>query len=182
MLHPLERVEMRGEDHARRVARRFDVDLHTSNGIAVAWRPVIFDDGVFDHEPGRCVDLDHVPGAVEPFAALGSRHEVGDACAGCEVVMLEGGRESWRTPPPLEEARVGPQLPHVGDGRLELRSDDHCLGLWVLFDIPNGHLLPFSVVSLSTSWKRWRRARHTASSSSRSLCARRSWLTSPCTS
>src|SRR6202050_3555643 len=102
LLHPFERVEMRGENHARRVTRSFDVDLHASHGIAVAWRSVIFDDGVFDHEPGRCIDFDYVPGAVEPFAALGSGHEVGDRAAWREVMMLEGGPVSWRTPPPLE--------------------------------------------------------------------------------
>src|SRR5580658_9089616 len=71
LLHPFERVEMRGDDHARRVACRFDVDLHASHGVAVARRSVIFDDGVFDHEPCGYVDLDHVPGAVEPVVAVG---------------------------------------------------------------------------------------------------------------
>src|ERR1700722_2236339 len=126
--------------------------------MAVARCPVIFDNGVFQHEPGRCIDLDHVPSAVEPVTAIAAGHEVSDRAARREVVMLEGGRESWRTPPPLEEARVGPQLPHVGDGRLELRSDDHCFGLWGLGDTGNGHLLSFSVVSLRSSWKRSSRA------------------------
>src|SRR5688572_33348801 len=96
--------------------------------------------------------------------------------------MLEGGRESWRTPPPLEQARVGPQLPHVADRRLELRSDDHRPGLCVLVELPNRHSCSFPVVSLRTSSKRSRRARHSVSSSSRSSCARRRRLTSPRTS
>src|SRR5688572_16738287 len=61
-----------------------------------SWRSVL------DHEPGRWVDFDHVPGAIEPVAAVGSGHGVGDRASRREVVMLEGGRESWRTPPPLE--------------------------------------------------------------------------------
>ena len=110
--------------------------------------------------------------------------------------MLEGGRESWRTPPPLQEARVGPQLPHVGDGRLERRSDDHRLprvrrhskrndslpGLCVLVDIPNGHSSFFPVVSLRTFSKRSRRAA-TALRVHRAVRAPwRSRLTSPRTS
>src|ERR1700722_20664513 len=93
--------------------------------------------------------------------------------------MLEGGREPWRTPPPFEETRVGPQLPHVDDGGLKLRRDDQCLGISVLVDIPDGHSLSFPVVLLRTSSKRSRRARHTVSSSSSSVCARRSRLISP---
>ena len=70
---------------------------------------------VFELEPVRGVDREHAPPAVG-LVPLGAGHEVGDVAAGGEIVVDERRRVRRRAPPPLELARVLPQLPHRSTG------------------------------------------------------------------
>ena len=117
----------------------------------------------------RRVDRDDVPDAVEALA-LRAGHEVGDGAAGLELVAFEGRRSHRRPPPALELARVGPQLPHALQRRIELGSDGQGAGVEVLVDVGDGHWgFPSSE---RTSDMRATRPRHRSSSSSSARRAR----------
>ncbi len=85
----------------------------------VVGRPVLVREPVDEDEPARRIDLDDVPEAVRLVAAR-SGHVVLDVAADREVVLREGGGLGRGTPPALELARIGPQLPDARRRRVEL--------------------------------------------------------------
>ena len=94
----------------------------------VVRRPVLVGEPVEEDESARRVDLDDVPEAVRLIAATAG-HVVLDAAAGRQVVAGERRRIGGRTPPALELARIGPQLPDALGRGLELGGRGSSSGL-----------------------------------------------------
>jgi hypothetical protein len=102
-------------------------------------------------------------------------------CApGDQNVVVEGGRVGRRSPPPLQQPGIRPELPHPVDGRIELRCDPQRARHRILVDSGDGHgvlLLgtePGGASASSaarTAPKRSSRSRQATSKSSRRRCA-----------
>ncbi len=74
-------------------------------------RAIIVGEAVADDEGVRGIDLLDLP--VRPGRiSLGPGHVVLDPAAWLQVVLGEGRRVGRRAPPPLELARVRPELPY----------------------------------------------------------------------
>ena len=114
-----------------------------------------------EDEPARRIGLDDVPVAVRLVAGRAG-HVVLDAAAGGQVVAREGRRVGRRTPPALELARIGPELPDALGRGVELGGQGHGQGLRVLADGGDGHAA-VSLVLVMRSVMRSIRPRHSAS-------------------
>ena len=112
----------------------------------VVRRPVLVREPVDEDEPTRRIGLDDVPEAVRPVAA-GSGHVVLDAAAGRQVVGGEGRGVRRGTPPALELARIGPELPDALRRCVELGGQGHGQGVGILADGGDGHVLVSSAAA-----------------------------------
>ncbi len=104
----------------------------------VVRRPVVVGEAVEEDEPARRIGLEDVPVAARLVAARPG-HVVLDAAAGRQVVGGEGGGVGRRTPPALELARIGPQLPDALGRGVELGGQGHGQGVGVLADGGDSH-------------------------------------------
>ena len=114
------------EDEFDRHARGPAVDLFDADAARADWqvvvrRTVAVRETVAEDEPMWRVSLEDLPVAIV-LVALGPGHVVLDTAAGPQLVPGEGSGVGWRTPPALELARVGPQLPHALGRRIEPSS------------------------------------------------------------
>ena len=127
---------------------------------------------VDEDESTRRIGLDDVPEAARLVAGRPG-HVVLDVAAGRQVVGGEGGGVGRRTPPALELARIGPQLPDALRRRVELGGQGHGQGVGVLADGGDSHA-SVSLLLVMRSVMRSMRPRHSASYWSSRPRARRS--------
>ena len=109
-------------------------------GNVVVRRPVVVGEPVDEDEPARRIGLDDVPEAARLVAGRPG-HVVLDVAAGSQVVGGEGGGVGRRTPPALELARIGPELPDALGRGVELGGQGHGQGVGVLADGSDSHVL-----------------------------------------
>src|SRR5207253_1797924 len=86
----------------------------------------------------RRLDLQDVPVAVR-LVARAPGHVVLDATAGRQIVFGEGRRVGRWSPPALELARIGPQLPDALDRCIEFGLNGQRELAGILGDCRDGH-------------------------------------------
>src|SRR5450830_1213364 len=79
-------------------------------GVPASRRPGVVGEAVLELERARLVDGQEAPPPVS-LLAVGPGHVVAGAPVDDDVVLYEGCRPGGRAPPPLELARVEPDLP-----------------------------------------------------------------------